>query len=176
MRWPTRLSLLLLAAVLALPACQTLPGKKIDKVLYGEQSTGTFTPSGLADVELPRGLTYQPKRSTVLHAGDNAIGEFIFKGRFQGEALADFLDDHMRRSGWRPVSRIHLDRHLLLFEKRDRVVLATVKEGMITTHLTLLVVPQGKQAPVTYRPAPPAEPPAEAVDQVPLFPEEGGGE
>jgi len=172
MRWPTRLSLILLAATFALPACQTLPGKKIDKVLYGEQLSGTFTPSGLPDVELPRGLTYQPKKSTVLHSGDHAIGEFLFKGRFQGEALADFLDDHMRRSGWRPVSRIHLDRHLLLFEKRDRVVLATVKEGPFTTHLTLLVVPQGKSAPVVHRAAPSAEPPAEAVDQVPLFPEE----
>ncbi len=172
MRWPTRLSLLLVAATLALPACQTLPGQKIDKVLYGEQLTGTFTPAGLPDVELPRGMTYLPNKSTVLHSGEHALGEFRFKGRFQGEALADFLDDHMRRSGWRLVSRVHLDRHLLLFEKRDRVVLATVDEGMITTHLTLLVVPQGAPAPVAQRPAPPAEPPAEAVDQVPLFPEE----
>ncbi len=172
MRWLIRSPLALLLCALLLPACQTLPGKKIDKVLYGEQPTGTFTPAGLADVELPRGLTYEPKRSTVLHAGDRAIGEFIFKGRFRAAALADFLDDHMRRNGWQAVSRIHLDRYLLLFEKRDRVVLATVKEGPINTHLALLVVPRGDRPPVARQAPPQAEPPAEAVDKVPLFPEE----
>jgi len=169
----TRLFLpLLVAATVALGGCQTLPGQKIDHALYGEPVSGSFTSAGLADVELPRGMTYEAEKSKVVHAGDLALGEFHYKGRFQSEALADFIDDHMRRTGWRALSRIHLKNHILLFEKRDRVVVATVEDGAFTTHLTLLVVPQGQPGAGARRPTTPAEPPAEGIDQVPLFPEE----
>jgi hypothetical protein len=156
--------------------CQTLPGKQIDRVLHGDELQGTFTQPGFDDIELPRGLTYQPKPSTILDSEQHAYGEIHFKGRLQGLALADFLSNHMPQRGWRTMSRVHLEHHILFFEKESRLCVATIDEGPITTHLVLLVVPRSTpRAAATLAPTPPMTPPeqpSDSLDTVPLFPED----
>jgi len=175
----SRLSPLLLivaAVTTSVVGCQTLPGKQIDRALYGEQMQGTFTQPGFDDIELPRGLTYQPKPSTILDSDQHAYGEIHFKGRLQGLALADFLSNHMPRHGWRQMSRVHLEHHILFFEKESRLCVVTIEEGPISTQLVLLVVPRSTpRAAATPAPTPsmtPPEQPSDRLDTVPLFPED----
>lgn len=174
----SRISTLLLALAVVgsgVVGCQTLPGKRIDQALYRQDVQGTFTQPGFDDIELPRGLTYQPKPSTIMDSNQHAYGEIHFKGRLQGLALADFLTNHMPRHGWRQLSRVHLEHHILFFEKESRLCVATIKEGPIYTQLVLLVVPKSSPPAAAQTPTastPPQEQPADHLDTVPLFPED----
>jgi hypothetical protein len=170
---------LILALAIAMSGavgCQSLPGKHIDRALYGANLSGTFTHPGFDDIELPRGLTFETKPSTILDSDDHAYGELHFKGRLQGLAVADFLTSHMPRHGWKQMSRVHLENYILFFEKESRLCMATVEDGPITTRLVLLVMPRStpQGAGTTAGQTPPAmeERPADDLDQVPLFPED----
>jgi hypothetical protein len=160
-------------AVSGAVGCQSLPGKHIDRALYRENLSGTFTHPGFDDIELPRGLTFETKPSTILDSEDHAYGELHFKGRLKGLAVADFLTNHMPRHGWQQMSRVHLENYILFFAKESRLCMATVEDGAITTHLVLLVMPRSTpQAAGTPAPRIPEERPADQLDTVPLFPED----
>ncbi|MGD2062240.1 MAG: hypothetical protein PVF51_01520 [Nitrospirota bacterium] len=166
-------ALALAVAVSGTVGCQSLPGKHIDRAMYGENLSGTFTHPGFDDIELPRGLTFQTKLSTILDSEDLAYGELHFKGRLKGLAVADFLTSHMPRHGWQQMSRVHLENYVLFFEKESRLCMATVEDGPIITRLVLLVMPRSTPQ-ATTMPAPLAteEQPTDELDTVPLFPED----
>jgi hypothetical protein len=168
--------LILAVAVMGVVGCQGLPGKHVDRALYQQDMSGSFTHPGFDDIELPRGLTFQTKPSTILDADDHAYGELHFKGRLQGLAVADFLTNHMPRHGWTQMSRVHLENYVLFFEKASRLCMATVEDGPITTRLVLLVMPrstsQGPSSPVGQAAPTVEERPTDHLDTVPLFPED----
>jgi hypothetical protein len=60
--------------------------------------------SEFEDIPVPRGLTYQPDKSTVIESPTVKAARLVYRGRLEVESLSGAMRTTLEANGWRHVS------------------------------------------------------------------------
>src|SRR4030095_6032798 len=60
--------------------------------------------SEFEDIPVPKGLTYQPDKSTVIESPTVKAARLVYRGRLEVESLAVAMRTTLEANGWRQVS------------------------------------------------------------------------
>jgi hypothetical protein len=82
------LTALLVAAIVA--GCASTPSRPVR--------------SEFEDIPVPKGLTYQPDKSTIIESPTVKAARLVYRGRLEAESLALALRTTLEANGWRHVS------------------------------------------------------------------------
>jgi hypothetical protein len=74
-------------------------------VAVGCATTAPRAPrSEFEDIPVPKGLTYQPDKSTVIESPSVKAAWLVYRGRLEAESLASAMRATLEANGWRHVS------------------------------------------------------------------------
>ena len=62
------------------------------------------TRSEFEDIPVPKGLTYQPSKSTVIESPSVKAARLVYRGRLEVDSLSVAMRTTLEANGWRPVS------------------------------------------------------------------------
>ncbi len=85
------------------------------------------------DIQIPRELSLNKKKSLVYGSGPSKVGILIFSGRVEASSLASFFQNNMQNDGWRMLSVFKHRDYLIPFVKGDRVCVITILDNMWST-------------------------------------------
>lgn len=119
-----RLSAVLLIAVL-LAACASGPPRPVR--------------SEFEDIPVPKGLTYEPDRSTIIESPQVKAARLVYRGRIEIESLAAAMRTTLESNGWRNVSSTTTARHgtTQVYEKAGNSLQVLLWEGLWYTYVEL---------------------------------------
>jgi hypothetical protein len=119
-----RLAALTLAAMLA-AGCASAPPRPVR--------------SEFEDIPVPKGLTYQPGRSTVIESPTVKAARLVYRGRIEPESLGVALRTTLEANGWRHVSTSSTGEHGItqFYEKSGNSLQVLVWEGLWYTYVEL---------------------------------------
>jgi hypothetical protein len=60
--------------------------------------------SEFEDIPVPKGLTYQPSKSTVIESPSVKAARLVYRGRLEVDSLSVAMRTTLEANGWRPVS------------------------------------------------------------------------
>ena len=60
--------------------------------------------SEFEDIPVPKGLTYQPDKSTIIESQTVKAARLVYRGRLEVESLATAMRTTLEANGWRHVS------------------------------------------------------------------------
>ncbi len=60
--------------------------------------------SEFEDIPVPKGLTYQPSKSTVIESPSVKAARLVYRGRLEVDSLSGAMRTTLEANGWRPVS------------------------------------------------------------------------
>src|SRR5438093_5806085 len=60
--------------------------------------------SEFEDIPVPKGLTYQPSKSTIIESPTVKAARLVYRGRLEVESLALAMRTTLEANGWRHVS------------------------------------------------------------------------
>ena len=86
----TQRPLLVFAVVLLTVACSTASPRPVR--------------SEFEDVPVPKGLTYQPDKSTVIESPSVKAARLVYRGRLEPDSLGVAMRSTLEANGWRNVS------------------------------------------------------------------------
>src|SRR5881296_1448968 len=69
------------------------------------------TRSEFEDIPVPKGLTYQPSKSTIIESPTVKAARLVYRGRLEVESLALALRTTLEANGWRHVSSTSAAEH-----------------------------------------------------------------
>jgi hypothetical protein len=67
--------------------------------------------SEFEDIPVPRGLTYQPDKSTVIESPTVKAARLVYRGRLEVDSLAVAMRTTLEANGWRNVSSTAVSDH-----------------------------------------------------------------
>lgn len=91
------------------------------------------------DIPVPKGLTYQPDRSTVIESPVVKAARLVYRGRVEPESLAVAMRTTLEANGWRNVSSTATAAHghTQVYEKGGNSLQVQLWEGLIYTYVEL---------------------------------------
>jgi hypothetical protein len=120
-----RRTLLAVVAILLTVACTSAPPRP--------------TRSEFEDIPVPKGLTYQPDKSTVIESPTVKAARLIYRGRVEPDSLGVAMRTTLEANGWRNVSSTTSSPHgtTQVYEKAGNSLEVRVWEGLIYTYVEL---------------------------------------
>lgn len=95
--------------------------------------------SEFEDIPVPKGLTYEPDRSTIIESPQVKAARLVYRGRIEIESLAAAMRATLEGNGWRNVSSTTTARHgtTQVYEKAGNSVQVLLWEGFWYTYVEL---------------------------------------
>jgi hypothetical protein len=95
--------------------------------------------SEFEDIPVPKGLVYQPDRSTVIESPVVKAARLVYRGRVEPESLALAMRQTLEANGWRSVSSTSTAKHgtTQVYEKGGNSLQVQLWEGLIYTYVEL---------------------------------------
>src|SRR5437879_11540567 len=69
------------------------------------------TRSEFEDIPVPKGLTYQPSKSTIIESPTVKAARLVYRGRLEVDSLAVAMRTTLEANGWRHVSSTSVSDH-----------------------------------------------------------------
>ena len=95
--------------------------------------------SEFEDIQVPKGLTYQSDRSTIIESPTVKAARLVYRGRLEIESLALAMRTTLEANGWRHVSSTTVSEHgtTQVFEKTGSSLEVRLWEGWWYTYVEL---------------------------------------
>jgi len=95
--------------------------------------------SEFEDIPVPKGLTYEPDRSTIIESPQVKAARLVYRGRIEIESLAAAMRTTLESNGWRNVSSTMTSRSgtTQVYEKAGNSVQVQLWEGLWYTYVEL---------------------------------------
>jgi hypothetical protein len=95
--------------------------------------------SEFEDIPVPKGLTYQPGRSTVIESPLVKAARLVYRGRVEPESLGVAMRTTLEANGWRNVSSTTTSGtgSTQVYEKGGNSLQVQIWEGLIFTYVEL---------------------------------------
>jgi hypothetical protein len=95
--------------------------------------------SEFEDIPVPKGLTYQPNRSTVIESPMVKAARLVYRGRVEPESLSVAMRTTLEANGWRNVSSTTTAGTGMtqVYEKGGNSLQVQIWEGIIYTYVEL---------------------------------------
>ena len=95
--------------------------------------------SEFEDIPVPKGLTYQPGRSTVIESPMVKAARLVYRGRVEPESLSVAMRTTLEANGWRNVSSTTTSGTgaTQVYEKGGNSLQVQIWEGLIYTYVEL---------------------------------------
>lgn len=95
--------------------------------------------SEFEDIPVPKGLTYQADKSTVIESPSVKAARLIYRGRLEPESLGQALRATLEANGWRHVSSTTTSGRgtIQVYEKAGNALQVHIHEGVWYTYVEL---------------------------------------
>src|SRR5947209_14200653 len=95
------------------------------------------TRSEFEDIPVPKGLTYQPSKSTIIESPTVKAARLVYRGRLEVESLSVAMRTTLEANGWRHVSSTSAAEHGItqVYEKSGSSLEVRVREDRKSTRL-----------------------------------------
>ena len=95
--------------------------------------------SEFEDIPVPKGLTYEADRSTIIESPQVKAARLVYRGRIEIESLAAAMRTTLESNGWRNVSSTTTSRHgtTQVYEKAGNSLQVLLWEGLWYTYVEL---------------------------------------
>jgi len=107
--------------------------------------------SEFEDIPVPKGLTYQPDKSTIIESPTVKAARLVYRGRLEAESLGLALRTTLEANGWRHVSSTAVASHGMtqVYEKSGSSLEVRVLDGWWFTYVELTASRAQQQATTT---------------------------
>src|SRR5881296_1714398 len=104
--------------------------------------------SEFEDIPVPKGLTYQPSKSTVIESPSVKAARLVYRGRLEVDSLSVAMRTTLEANGWRPVSSTSAAEHGItqVYEKSGSSLEVRVLDGWWFTFVELTASRAQQQA------------------------------
>jgi len=95
--------------------------------------------SEFEDIPVPKGLTYQPDKSTIIESATVKAARLVYRGRLEAESLSLALRTTFEANGWRHVSSTAVASHGMtqVYEKAGSSLELRLLDGWWFTYVEL---------------------------------------
>jgi len=95
--------------------------------------------SEFEDIPVPKGLTYQPSKSTIIESPTVKAARLVYRGRLEVESLGVALRTTLEANGWRHVSSTSAAEHGItqVYEKSGSSLEIRLIDGWWFTYVEL---------------------------------------
>jgi hypothetical protein len=106
------------------------------------------TRSEFEDIPVPKGLTYQPSKSTIIESPTVKAARLVYRGRLEVESLALAMRTTLEANGWRHVSSTSAADHGItqVYEKSGSSLEVRLLDGWWYTFVELTASRSQQQA------------------------------
>ena len=106
------------------------------------------TRSDFEDIPVPKGLTYQPSKSTIIESPTVKAARLVYRGRLEVESLALAMRTTLEANAWRHVSSTSAAEHGItqVYEKSGSSLEVRVLDGWWFTFVELTASRAQQQA------------------------------
>ena len=106
------------------------------------------TRSEFEDIPVPKGLTYQPSKSTVIESPTVKAARLVYRGRLEVESLSVAMRTTLEANGWRHVSSTSAAEHGItqVYEKSGSSLEVRLLDGWWFTFVELTASRAQQQA------------------------------
>jgi hypothetical protein len=106
------------------------------------------TRSEFEDIPVPKGLTYQPSKSTIIESPTVKAARLVYRGRLEVESLALAMRTTLEANGWRHVSSTSAAEHGItqVYEKSGSSLEVRLLDGWWYTFVELTASRSQQQA------------------------------
>jgi len=106
------------------------------------------TRSEFEDIPVPKGLTYQPSKSTVIESPTVKAARLVYRGRLEVESLSVAMRTTLEANGWRHVSSTSAAEHGItqVYEKSGSSLEVRLLDGWWFTFVELTASRSQQQA------------------------------
>ena len=139
-----KIPLLFLVVLLALTGCATLESKKETSALSNGPAAQPVQKTmylDFGDVLFPNQLSLERDDSFIFTTSGLTAGLLSLSGRADVNSLITFFENKMPEDGWQMISEIKAARSMLLFKKKDRWCVISIREGRLKTGVEVWVAP-----------------------------------
>src|SRR6266850_6039204 len=107
--------------------------------------------SEFEDIPVPKGLSYQPAKSTIIESPTVKAARLVYRGRLEAESLGLALRTTLEANGWRHVSSTAVASHGMtqVYEKLGSSLEVRVLDGWWFTYIELTASRAQQQATTT---------------------------
>src|SRR5213594_2014474 len=113
-------------------------------------ATGSSRPvrSEFEDIPVPKGLAYQPSKSTIIESPTVKAARLVYRGRLEVESLGAAMRTTLEANGWRHVSSTSAAAHGItqVYEKSGSSLEVRVLDGWWFTFVELTASRAQQQA------------------------------
>jgi hypothetical protein len=112
----------------------------IGSLVAGCASTAPRPPrSEFEDIPVPKGLTYQPDKSTVIESPSVKAARLIYRGRLEPDSVGQAMRVTLEANGWRHVSTTTASGRgtTQVYEKANNALQVHIHEGVWYTYVEL---------------------------------------
>src|SRR5437763_15544890 len=97
------------------------------------------TRSEFEDIPVPKGLTYQPSKSTIIESPTVKAARLVYRGRLEVESLSVAMRTTLEANGWRHVSSTSAAEHGVtqVYEKSGSPLEVRLRDGWWFTSVEL---------------------------------------
>ena len=95
--------------------------------------------SEFEDIPVPKGLTYEPDKSTIIESPSVKAARLIYRGRLEPESLAQAMRATLEANGWKHVSTTSTSSAgtIQVYEKSGNALQVHIYEGLWFTYVEL---------------------------------------
>ena len=106
------------------------------------------TRSEFEDIPVPKGLTYQPSKSTIIESPTVKAARLVYRGRLEVESLSVAMRTTLEANGWRHVSSTSAAEHGItqVYEKSGSSLEVRLLDGWWFTSVELTASRAQQQA------------------------------
>ncbi len=99
------------------------------------------TRSEFEDIPVPKGLTYQPSKSTVIESPSVKAARLVYRGRLEVDSLSVAMRTTLEANGWRSVSSTSTADHGItqVYEKSGSSLEVHLIDGWWYTYVEMTV-------------------------------------
>ena len=111
------------------------------------------TRSEFEDIPVPKGLTYQPSKSTIIESPTVKAARLVYRGRLEVDSLAVAMRTTLEANGWRHVSSTSVSDHGVtqIYEKAGSSLEVRLIDGWWYTFVELTASRSLQHATTTTR-------------------------
>src|SRR6516165_12376673 len=95
--------------------------------------------SEFEDIPVPKGLTYQPSKSTIIESPTVKAARLVYRGRLEVDSLSVAMRTTLEANGWRHVSTTSAGNHgiVQVYEKSGNPLEVHLIDGWWFTYVEL---------------------------------------
>jgi hypothetical protein len=95
--------------------------------------------SEFEDIPVPKGLAYQPDKSTIIESQTVKAARLVYRGRLEVDSLAAAMRTTLEANGWRHISSTAVADHGVtqIYEKAGSSLEVRLVDGWWYTHVEL---------------------------------------